>query len=59
MDIKYEIGNLVDINNKTWEINDIIYRFGIDWCYVLTRETKNGNIESMPISTGSLEMILD
>jgi hypothetical protein len=55
---KYNIGNIITINDKLWEINNIIYRFGKEWCYELIGKTAVDN-DILIISINSLETILD
>ena len=54
----YSVGDVVIINETTWEIKDITMKYGIQPTYGLIRKTKEGQSEYMNIDTGSLETIM-
>ena len=56
--MKYKIDTEVVINDYLWRIAEYRMRFGMQWIYVLSRETIDGKFESLYLDEKSLDLII-
>ena len=58
IETKYNKGDAVTINDKSWIVDSISMRFGRMWVYELKRKNEQGERRHFSIETGSLETIM-
>ena len=55
---KYHEGDVININNIDWVVNEVVMKYGRSWGYGLEHNNNNGDRIHINVDTGSLETII-
>ena len=56
--MKYKIDTEIIINDYVWRVAEYRMRFGMQWVYVLSKESIDGAFETLYLDEKSLDLII-